>query len=162
VLLWFIGPSVLIVWGVFRSPVADYRLVAAGSVIPLVELPFGHPKLLHGLVAPVVVMTVVMVAFRGRRLIQRRLLGVPIGMFLHLVLDGAWADERAFWWPFLGPAWSGQRLPELDRGAFSVVLEALGLAACWWAWRRFRLDEPERRNDLLATGRLGRDIVPGT
>jgi hypothetical protein len=39
-----------------------------------------------------------------------------------------------------------------------VVLEVLGLAACAWAYRRFRLDEPERRAELLRTGRLGRDV----
>jgi membrane-bound metal-dependent hydrolase YbcI (DUF457 family) len=160
--LWFVGPSVLIVWGVFRSPAADYRLVAAGSVLPLAELPIGDPRILHSLVAPVVVLVVVMVAFRGRRLLQRRLLGLPIGMFLHLVLDGVWADERAFWWPFLGADWSEQRLPELDRGAVALVLEAGGAVACGWAWRRFRLDDPVRRSELVRTGRLGRDIVPGT
>jgi hypothetical protein len=161
-LLWFIGPSVLIVWGVFRSPGADYRLVALGSVVPLAELPLGEPRVLHTLLAPVVVLAGVMLAFRGRRLVQRRLLGVPIGMFLHLVLDGAWAEERTFWWPFLGADWSSQPLPELDRGPLLlVVLEAAGAVSCWWAWRRFRLAEPERRDELVRTGRLGRDIVPG-
>ena len=36
-----------------------------------------------------------------------------------------------------------------------------GAATCWWLYRRFRLDEPERRADFLRTGRVGRDIVPG-
>ena len=31
--LWFVGLSVLIVWSVFRSPAADYRLVALGAVL---------------------------------------------------------------------------------------------------------------------------------
>ena len=52
-------------------------------------------------------------------------------------------------------------LPELGRGAFNVVLELVGAATCWWLYRRFRLDEPERRADFLRTGRVGRDIVPG-
>ena len=34
VLLWFVGPSILIVWSVFRSPSADYRVVAAGRSSP--------------------------------------------------------------------------------------------------------------------------------
>ena len=106
-------------------------------------------------------MVVVMVGWRGRRLVQRRLLGLPIGMFLHLALDGAWADPQAFWWPFLGTSWSDEALPELARGAFSVVLELAGAVACWWAWRRFRLDEPARRAEFFRSGRLGRDIVPG-
>jgi membrane-bound metal-dependent hydrolase YbcI (DUF457 family) len=159
VFLWFVGPAVLIVWAVFGSPAADYRLVALGSVLPLLEVPFGHPRMLHSVTAPVVVMAVIMVAARGRRLVQRQLLGVPIGMFLHLVLDGAWTDSHGFWWPFLGTSWSTARVPELGRGAASLVLEAVGAAACWWAFRRFRLDEPARRAEFLRTGRIGRDVV---
>ena len=77
------------------------------------------------------------------------------------MLDGAWADTDAFWWPALGTDWSTAELPEIGRGAFNVVLELTGAAACAWAYRRFRLDEPERRADFLRTGRVGRDIVPG-
>jgi hypothetical protein len=75
------------------------------------------------------------------------------------VLDGAWTDDRAFWWPFLGRSWSTADLPELGRGGLSVLLEIVGLACCWWGWRRFRLGEPDRRADFLRTGRVGRDIV---
>jgi hypothetical protein len=161
VLLWFVGPSVLIVWGVFRSPSADYRLVALGSLLPLLELPIGEPRLLHSLTGAALALVVVMVAGRGRRVVQRRWLAVPIGMLLHLVLDGAWTDADAFWWPFLGIEWSTAELPELGRGPLNLVLEAAGVGACWWAYRRFRLDEPARRADFLRTGRVGRDIVPG-
>jgi hypothetical protein len=159
VLLWFVGPSILIVWAVFSSPAADYRIVALGSVVPLVELPFGEPRLLHSLTGAAAALVVVMVGARGRRLVQRQLLGIPIGMLLHLVLDGAWTDDDAFWWPFLGTSWSTSELPELGRGGLSVLLEVLGLAACVWGYRRFRLDDPARRADFLRTGRVGRDIV---
>ncbi len=159
--LWFVGPSILIVWSVFRSPAADYRVVAIGTLLPLLELPVGEPRLLHGLTGAALGLVVVMVGARGRRVVQRRWLGVPIGMLLHLVLDGAWADTDAFWWPALGTEWSGQELPELGRGALNIALELLGAATCWWAYRRFRLDEPERRADFIRSGRVGRDIVPG-
>lgn len=158
--LWFIGPSILVVWSVFRSPAADYRVVAAGSLLPLVELPFGEPRLLHSLTGAALALAVVMVGARGRRVVQRRLLGLPIGMLMHLVLDGAWTDTRGFWWPFLGASWSTSELPELGRGGFNVVLELAGAGACWWGWRRFRLGEPDRRQLFLQTGRVGRDIVP--
>ncbi len=156
--LWFVGPSILIVWAVFSSPAADYRFVALGSLVPLLELPFGEPRILHSLAGAALAMVVVMIGARGRRLVQRRLLGIPIGMLLHLVLDGAWADDHAFWWPFFGSSWSTSELPELGRGAGSVLLELLGLAACAWGYRRFRLDESARRTELLRTGRLGRDV----
>jgi hypothetical protein len=158
VVLWFVGPSILIVWAVFTSPAADYRWVALGSLVPLLELPFGEPRLLHSLSGAALALVAVMVGARGRRLVQRRLLGIPIGMLLHLVLDGAWTDTRAFWWPFAGTGWSDARLPELGRGGWSVVLELVGVGACLWGYRRFRLDEPERRAELLHTGRLGRDV----
>ena len=160
-LLWFVGPSILIVWVVFRSPSADYRMVALGSVLPLVELPIGEPRLLHALAGAAVAMAVVMLAARGRRVLQRRWLGVAIGMLLHLVLDGAWADTEAFWWPLAGLDWSTSELPELGRGAFNVVLELVGATACWWGYQRFLLHEPDRRAEFLRTGRVGRDIVPG-
>ena len=158
-LLWFVGPSILIVWAVFKSPAADYRVVAAGALVPLLELPFGEPRLLHSLAGAVAVMAAVMLGGRGRRIVQRRLLGLPIGMLLHLVLDGAWADTRAFWWPALGLSWSEAELTELGRGGVNVVLELAGAAACWWGYRRFRLNEPERRRLFLTTGRVGRDIT---
>jgi hypothetical protein len=154
VLLWFVGPSVLIVWLVFSSPAADYRFVAAGALLPLVELPVGEPRLLHSLTGAAAVLVVVMLAAHGRRLVQRRLLGIPIGLLLHLVLDGTWTDDRAFWWPFRGTAWSTARLPELGRGWLDVVLELAGAASLAWAWRRFGLADPGRRRDLVRTGRL--------
>lgn len=159
-LLWFVGPSILLVWAVFQSPAADYRVVAIGALLPLVELPFGEPRLFHSLTGAAVLLVAVMVGARGQRLVQRRLLGLPIGMLVHLLLDGAWADSHGFWWPLLGTSWSTSRLPELGRGSVDVALEVLGAAACWWGWRRFRLDEPDRRRLFLHTGRVGRDIVP--
>lgn len=159
-LLWFVGPSILLVWSVFRSPASDYRMVAIGSLLPLVELPFGEPRLFHSLTGAAVLLGAVMLGARGQRLVQRRLLGLPIGVLMHLVLDGAWTDTHGFWWPFLGSSWSSSELPELGRGAVNVVLELLGAGACWWGWRRFRLDEPDRRQLFVQTGRVGRDIVP--
>lgn len=158
--LWFVAPSILLVWAVFRSPGADYRTVAAGALLPLVELPFGEPRLLHSLSGAALLMALVMVGFRGRRLVQRRLLGLPIGVLVHQVLDGAWADTHGFWWPFLGTGWSTSELPELGRGGLNVLLELVGLAALVWMWQRFRLAEPDRRRTFLTAGRVGRDVVP--
>jgi hypothetical protein len=160
VFLWFVGPAVLIVWAVFRSPAADYRLVAVGALIPLVEIPFGSPRLLHSLAGAAVLLAAVMVGARGHRLVQRSLLALPIGMLLHLVLDGAWTDTHAFWWPLFGLSWSESALPEIGRGALNLLLELAGAVACVFAYRRFRLDEPERRSLFVQTGRVGRDIVP--
>jgi membrane-bound metal-dependent hydrolase YbcI (DUF457 family) len=159
VFLWFVGGAVLGVWLVFRSPAIDYRLVVLGALIPLAELPIGEPRILHSLTGAVIALVVAMVATPRRRLVQRRLVAIPIGMLLHLLLDFVWADTQAFWWPFAGLAWSDAALPELARGAFDIVLELLGAAALVWCYRRFRLDERDRRARFLRTGRLDRDVA---
>ena len=157
--LWFAGGAFVGVWLVFRSPAVDYRLVVAGALLPLVELPFGSPRVLHSLTGPAALLALAMVATPLRRLAQRRLVAVPIGVLVHLLLDGIWTDTQAFWWPFAGLAWSDARLPELARGGLGLVLEAVGAVALWWCWRRFRLDEPARRARFVRTGQLDRDLV---
>lgn len=157
--LWFAGGAVLGVWLVFKSPAVDYRLVVLGALLPLLELPFGEPRILHSLTGSVILLALAMVATPRRRLVQRRLVAIPIGTFTHLLLDGAWTDTQAFWWPFAGLSWSDSPLPELGRGGLDLVLELLGAAALWWCYRRFQLDEPDRRARFLRTGRLDRDVA---
>jgi hypothetical protein len=159
VALWFAGGAFVLVWLVFRSPAVDYRLVMVGALIPLIELPFGSPRILHSVTGAVGLLALAMVLTPRRRLVQRRLVAVPIGVLLHLLLDGVWTDTVAFWWPFAGLEWSDDRLPELARGGFGAVLELAGAAALWWCWRRFRLDEPARRRRFLRTGQLDRDVA---
>lgn len=159
-LLWFAGGALLAVWLVFRDPAIDHRLVIAGALLPdAVDLPAGGPSVGHTVLASVVLLLGIMVVTRGRRLRRRRLLAVPIGTFLHLVLDGAWADTETFWWPAFGVHLGGGRLPSLERGPLVWVFELVGLGVLVWAVRRFRLGEPERRRYFLATGRFGRDLV---
>ena len=100
-----------------------------------------------------------MLATPGRRLVQRRLVGLPIGMFLHLVLDGTWADTAGLLVAVLRLAWSDAELPELARGGSTWCWRWSGAAALWWCWRRFRLDEPDRRERFLRTGQLDRDVA---
>jgi hypothetical protein len=163
VLLWFAGMAFVFVWSVFKDTAIDYRLVMAGALLPdAVDVWFGGARALHSLVFSVGLLVVVMLATRGRRLLRRRLLAVPIGTFCHLVLDGAWARTSTFWWPFLGDGFEGSGLPSLDRPVWLLVgLEVAGAAALAWAWSRFRLGEPERRASFIRTGRLGRDLAPG-
>ncbi|HEX2563302.1 MAG TPA: hypothetical protein VHK25_05275 [Acidimicrobiales bacterium] len=154
-LLWFVGMGVVLVWVVFQSPALDVRVVAVGTLLPWLDLVTGGPFALHTLAGSVGLLAVVMLATRGRRLLRRSLLGLPIGTFLHLVLDASWARNELFWWPVLGEGAFDGRLPELDRGLLpAVLLELAGVAALWWASTAFGLDDPDRRRELRDTGRL--------
>lgn len=160
-ILWFAGMSVALVWLVFRSPALDYRLVALGAVLPVGEVVLGGARVLHTLVASVALLGLVMLATRHRRLLRRRLIGLPIGLLMHLVLDGIWTTSAVFWWPFLGWSFQGTPVPELDRPLAAVVLlEVLGAGAIVWCYRTFGFDDPERRRQFVRTGHLPRDLVP--
>jgi hypothetical protein len=160
VLLWFWGTSFLTVWVVFHDPSIDYRVLLLGSILPdLVDAPFGGAGVAHSVTISVVVLIVVMLATVGHRSRRRRWLALPIGMFLHLVFDGAFTDARVFWWPFSGATPGEQPLPSIDRGFLSVVFELIGLAILAWGWRRFRLADPRRRQLLRRTGHLDPALV---
>lgn len=157
-LFWPAGAALVAVWNVFRDPALDHRMVVAGALLPdLVDAPFGGARVGHTLVASVALLLGVMLATRGRRPARRRWLALPIGTFLHLVVDGAWARTDTLWWPLYGWSLDGP-LPALDHGpAVLVVEELLGLVALVWFWRRFGLGRPEVRAAFLRTGRLPRD-----
>ena len=154
-LLWFAFGSIFGVWNVFQSPGLDFRLIAVGALLPLaLDAPFGAQSYAHTLCSAVVVLVLVMALTtgRGRRLRRRRLLGLPIGWFTGLVLSGAWAHKEVFWWPAFG--WSRPSAPLLAPWPVVIVEELLGAAAGWWAWSRFALADPARRQRFWRTGRL--------
>ena len=154
-LLWFVFGAIFGVWNVFQSPGLDFRLIAAGSLLPeLIDLPFGAQAYAHTLLAATLVFIATMLATigRGRRLRRRRALGLAIGWFSALVLSAAWAHKDVFWWPAFGLARPDAPL----FGAWPVVVveELLGAAAAWWTWSRFALSDAKRRRVFLRTGRL--------
>lgn len=159
-LVWYLATAVAGVWAVFDSPALDYRFVMLGSVLPVGEVVLGRPGPLHSLVTAVAVLAVVMLATQGRRVLRRQLLGVPIGLFAHLVFSGIWADTDAFWWPLTGLGLSDAEPPELARGGLTVVLEIAGVALALWWMRRVGLDDPHARDGFRRTGRLPRAGVP--
>lgn len=152
-LLWFVVAAPFLVAEVFRSPMVDYRMVALGAVLPVIEAVIGQAFVLHTLLAPVAALALVMGATTGRRLLRRRLLGIPIGLFLHLVLDGTWASTELFWWPALGFD-IDTAVPETTALQWRLVLELAAIALAWVAWRRYGLDDPGARQRLLRSGHL--------
>jgi membrane-bound metal-dependent hydrolase YbcI (DUF457 family) len=160
---WFLGLSFGLVLIVFSSPALDYRLVMLGAVLPVVEGLVGGPWVLHTLLGPTVVLVVVMLATQGRRLVRRQWLGLPIGLFMHLVLDATWATSQLFWWPFLGVSdVLGQGdVPEFGRAAgLLLVLEVVGFVALAFLVRRLDL-LGEGRDHFRSTGQILRKFMDG-
>lgn len=153
--IWFIALSITGVALVFDSPNLDYRLVAFGSVLPAVEIFLGGPWIGHTLLLPVSTMFLIMLAARGKRLTQRKWLGLPIGLFAHLVLDASWAKTEVFWWPVMGlDSLGGSRVPEMERWPAVLLLELLGIIVGYWIWRRFRLNDKGNRRTFIREGKL--------
>ena len=159
-ILWPIGTGLVLAWAIFRDPALDYRLLVVGALLPdLVDAPFGGARVAHTLVASVAVLVVVMLATRGHRDARRRLLALPIGMFLHLLVDGMWARTTTFWWPAFGWTFDGG-LPALDASVPVIVVKELAgaVALLWWC-RRVDLGDKEVRSQLFRTGRLPRRVL---
>jgi hypothetical protein len=154
VLIWFAVLSVVLVAVVFKSPGIDYRTVVIGSVLPVGEGLVGGPGFFHSVIGAVAVLGIMIVATRNRRLLRRRLLGIPIGMMAHLVLDGSFMVTAVFWWPLRGFRGTDQQIPEWTHLGVSLVLELIGIAVGVWAYRWFGLEDPEKRHRFWTDGRL--------
>jgi hypothetical protein len=151
---WFIGTAVLAVGFVFRDPRFDYRLLIFGSVLPLADGLFGGARALHSITVTIAVLMIVMLGTIGRRPLRRTLLGLPIGLFLHLVFDGAWANTETFWWPLTGWTFADEPIPPIGRGSWSIPLELIGVGLCAWIVRLNGLTERNRRRTFQRDGHL--------
>ena len=151
---WFIATSVVTIGFVFRDPTFDNRLLIVGSVLPGVELLFGGSRALHSITVSIGLLAIVMLATKRGSRARKTLLGLPIGMILHLVFDAAWNDTDTFWWPFTGFEFVDDGVPIVDRGAVSVALELIGLAGCVWLWRTNGLSDRTRLRRFLHDGQL--------
>lgn len=158
--LWFVGTEIVAVWFVFRDPTFDYRLLIVGAVAPaLIDAPFGGARVVHSLTFAVGLLAVLMVVTPGRKPIRKMLLGLPIGLLLHLVVDGAWRNTQVFWWPFGGLGYDDAPHPVWERGWWNVPLELIGLGLCWWIIRTAELADPDRRARFWRTGQLSLPIT---
>ena len=157
-LFWFVATAIWSVWFVFRDPKFDYRLVAIAALIPdLIDGLRGSIGPLHSVVTSIAVLFAIMLATAGRKPSRQRLLAIPIGMFIHLIFDGAFSNAETFWWPFMGANLSDEPLPSVDRGFLNLPLEIVGIISCFFAWRYFGLADKSRRMSFIKTGSLTRN-----
>jgi hypothetical protein len=128
--------AILTIAWVFKDPRFDYRLLAVGAVLPdIIDWPTGW-RLMHSVLTSIVLLALVMLASLGRKPYRKLLLGLPIGTFLHLVFDGAFANTEMFWWPIGGWEFSSDALPVVTRGWWNAPLEIIGAIALWMWWQR--------------------------
>ena len=153
--LWFIGTATIAVLFIFRDDRFDYRYLALGAVLPdVIDGVTGGAWIFHSVLGSVAALGLVMATARRGTARRRRGLAIPIGMFMHLVFDGAFNNTKVFWWPFAGFNFGGSPIPSFDRLVLDVIFELAGAAMLWWIWRENNLELPERRAEFFRTGRL--------
>jgi hypothetical protein len=153
--LWFVGTACAAVWFVFRDDRFDYRVLVLGALRPdVVDLAWGGARMLHSVTASTVVLAAVMFATTRGTDTRRRWLALPIGMFLHLIFDGAFANPVTFWWPVSGVSFSDAPLPSIERGLVNVPLEIVGLFLIGWLARSHGIVGRREVLDFARTGRL--------
>jgi len=169
-LFWHLGGTIGAVRYSFRDDRMDLRFLMAGAILAdLIDTPlgllgwstFGNVRLVaHSLLFAAVVMVLVVVfARRGRP--RKRWMPLAVGVLMGLILDAMWRQPETLWWPFLGWEFSaagfdtaGEYLRWLVTDWRTWALEAAGLAYLVYLGRRARLDDPERRRELITTGRI--------
>lgn len=141
---------------VFDSAALDYRMVMVGSLLPWLDLIWDPPAPMHSVLFPTLVMVLVMVLGWGRRLVQRRWLGLAIGIFMHQMLAGSWFDQEMFWWPIFGRGGGSVSVPS---PGVAIGMEIVGVVVLGWLWWRLGFADPARRDRLFRTGNLDRSAL---
>lgn len=147
--------SILLTYFIFRSKGIDYRLIALGSLTPvLMDMFIGHASIGHSFVFAVLVLVLIMILTIGRsRLLRRRLLCIPIGMFFGLVLSGAFLYEQMWWWPFTHNS-SGEELAIFPRTITWIIRDIIGLVAIYVIVGIGDLYKRENFSRFLRTGTI--------
>ena len=125
----------------FQSRGIDYRLIAIGSLLPLVlDIPFGYRAYGYTLLFAVVLLALAMVVTIGRpRLLRRRLLCLPIGVFAGLVLSGAFTNSVLV----AVPRHHVRARRAVPTWWVVVIEEVVGLFVCWVLVGQYDLYLPE-------------------
>lgn len=170
-LLWHLGATLWLFRWIFRDPKVDIRFLLFGAIVPdVVDLSVGTLLLAdrystgelwsHSLLAPSIYMAIVLVATRrGRR--RRAWMALGVGWLFHLLIDGMWANQEVFLWPFFGwelpagamPYWTAAWERAMS-DPWRWVTETIGLAYLVWLWIALGMSDPARRKGTIESGRL--------
>ncbi len=131
-LFWFIGTSVASVWSVFRDPKFAYRWVIIGALVPV----FSVVTVVGFLVA---VMLLTIGKNASKRTVRKNFLALTIGLFMHLVFDGAFLSTKMFWWPLAGLSLDGYAIPLIERGFLNFPFEIVGIGLILWTKKQIKL-----------------------
>jgi hypothetical protein len=170
-IFWHVGGALFIARWVFRDPKMDLRVLALGAVLPdLLDKPIGS-LVFHGyfrtgriyghtLLFAALLLAGVMALTRRGTTARRRWMALPIGVFIHLLLDIP-LESATFWWPFLGfefPPFEdgalGDLIRYLSRSPWVLAQEAIGLTYLVGLYRKSGLGDAARRSELVSTGTL--------
>jgi len=127
----FIGTSVASVWSVFRDPKFAYRWVIVGALVPV----FSVVTVVGFLVA---VMLLTIGKNFSKRTVRKNFLALTIGLFMHLVFDGAFLSTKMFWWPLAGLSLDGYAIPLIERGFLNIPFEIVGIALILWTKKQIK------------------------
>ena len=128
---WFIGTSVASVWSVFRDPKFAYRWVIVGALTPV----FSVVTVVGFLIA---VMLSTIGKNVSKKTVRKNFLALTIGLFMHLVFDGAFLSTKMFWWPLAGLSLDGYAIPLIERGFLNIPLEIAGVGLILWTKKQIK------------------------
>ena len=74
----------------------------------------------------------------GKKAIRKNFLALTIGLFMHLVFDGAFLDTKMFWWPLAGLSFDGYAIPFVERGLLNIPLEIIGVGLILWTKKQMK------------------------
>ncbi len=149
----------------------DLRVLALGGVLSdLIDKPIGSILFIdyfetgriyaHTLLFAMLILAGVMALTRRGTAVRKRWMALPIGVFLHLLLDMP-LDAETLWWPLLGTEFPSfaegafvDLVPYLLKSPWVIVQELLGVGYLVALYRKTQLGDPVRRRELVETGRL--------
>jgi hypothetical protein len=116
---------------VFRDPKFAYRWVIVGALVPV----FSVVTVVGFLVA---VMLLTIGKNFSKRTVRKNFLALTIGLFMHLVFDGAFLSTKMFWWPLAGLSLDGYAIPLIERGFLNIPFEIVGIALILWTKKQIK------------------------